>query len=283
MKKLGIKKYLIFAKSGIQTTVAYRGQIALWFLGSLLSAVLMGLLWWAIYDAHAAAGGSAMSADNMIGGFTFPQMLMYVVLSSIASELAFAAQSMGEIVDDVRAGLIGMRLMKPISYRAQLGFSSVGSFIARLFIIGLPLTLVGTLIMVFGFGLTGIVWYNVLLFIPACFLALLVRDAIEFLFGQLAFYTQAMFGVNTITQTLTGFLSGAMIPLSLFPAWAQTALEFTPFPSMISMPVRLFMGMLSRNEVLIAFAVSLAWIVALNVLGALLYKTSVRKVVVFGG
>ncbi len=283
MKKPGIKKYLIFAKSGIQTTLAYRGQIALWFLGSLISAVLMGLLWWAIYGAHAPAGGSAMSADNVIGGFTFPQMLMYVVLSSIAGELAFAAQSMGEIVDDVRYGLIGMRLMKPISYRAQLGFSSVGSFIARLAIIGVPLTLVGTVIMVFGFGLTGIVWYNILLSIPACFLGLLVRDAIEFLFGQLAFYTQAMFGVNAITQTLTGFLSGAMIPLSLFPAWAQTALSFTPFPSMISMPVRLFMGMLSWNEILIAFAVSLAWIVALNVLGLLLYKTSVHKVVVFGG
>ena len=283
MKKLGIKKYLIFAKSGMQTTFAYRGQIALWFLGSAISAVLTGLLWWAIYSAHAVDGMTAFSDTNTIGGFTFSQMLMYVILSSIVGELAFAAQSMGEITDDVRYGLIGMRLIKPISYRAQLGFTSVGSFFARVLIIGAPLTLVGTLVMVFGFGLTGIVWYNVLLFLPACFLSLLIRDAIEFLFGQVAFYTQAMFGIFSITEVVTGFLSGAMVPLSLFPSWAQTILSYTPFPSMISMPVRLFMGMLSLQDVLIAFAVSIAWIIGLNVLGALLYKTSVRKVVVFGG
>ena len=283
MKKLGIKKYFIFAKSGIQTTFAYRGQIALWFLGSTIKAVLTGLLWWAIYSAHAAENMTAFSDNNIIGGFTFAQMLMYVILSSIVAELAFAAQSMGEITDDVRYGLIGMRLIKPISYRGQLAFTSVGSFVARVLIIGAPLTLIGTLAMVFGFGLKGIVWYNVLLFIPASFLSLLIRDAIEFLFGQVAFYTQAMFGIFSITEVITGFLSGAFVPLSLFPAWAQTALSYTPFPSMISMPVRLYMGMLSLREVIIAFAVSIAWIIALNVLGALLYKTSVRKVVVFGG
>lgn len=283
MKKFGIKKYFIFAKSGIQTTFAYRGQIALWFLGSIITAVLTGLLWWAIYSAHAAENMTAFSADNVIGGFNFAQMLTYVMLSSIVVELAYAAMSMGEITDDVRYGLIGMRLIKPISYRAQLAFSSVGSFTARMLIIGAPLTLVSTLVMVFGFGLTGITWYNVILFVVACFLSLLIRDAIEFLFGQLAFYTQAMFGVFSITQVVTAFLSGAMVPLSLFPEWAQTVLSYTPFPSMISMPVRLFMGMLSWREVLVSFAVALAWIVALNVLGALLYKTSVRKVVVFGG
>lgn len=283
MKKFGLKKYLIFARSGFQTTIAYRAQIALWFFGSLIDVVLMGLLWWAIFSAHAEDGATAFADGNVIGGFTFTQMLMYVVLSSIVGELAFAARSMDEIITDVHYGFIGMRLIKPISYRAQLAFSSVGSFLARLIIIAAPLTVVGTLVLVFGFGLTGITWYNVLLFIPACFMSLLIRDAIEFLFGQVAFYTHAMFGVNSIMLVVTGFLSGGMVPLSLFPAWAQTALSYTPFPSMISMPARLFMGMLTWQETLISFAVSIAWIVALNVLCALLYKTSVRKVVVFGG
>ena len=283
MKRSQIKKYLIFVKSGVQTTIAYRAQIALWFTGALINVVLMWLLWWAIFSAHATEVQTAFSEDNVIGGFTFSQMLTYVTLSSIVGELAFAAQSIGEITEDVRYGLIGMRLIKPISYRAQLAFQSVGAFVARLFIIALPLTVVGTLVMVFAFGLTGITWYNVLLFVPACFLSLLIRDAIEFLFGQIAFYTQAMFGVNSIMLTVMGFLSGGMIPLTLFPVWAQTVLSYTPFPSTISTPVRLFMGMLSSQDTLVYFAMSIAWVVALNVLGALLYKTSVRKVVVFGG
>ena len=268
-----LKKYFIFTKSGIQTTIAYRGMIALWFLGGIINAVLMGLLWWAIYK---------FSPDSVIGGLAFPQMLMYVLMSSIVGELTFS-ETMGTITDDVRYGIIGMRLMKPISYRAQLGFTSFGSFAARFFIIGVPMTLIGSLVMVFGFGLKGIEWYNVLLFIPACVLALFTEDAIQFLFGQLAFRTQAMFGVHSMSNVIISFLSGAIVPLTLFPSWAQSILYYTPFPTMTSMPVRLFLGQLGFTELGISFAISVAWIIVLNVLGHLMYKTSVRKVVVFGG
>lgn len=273
MKRGGLKKYLIFAKSGIQTTLAYRGQVSLWMLGEVINAVLLGLLWWAIFN---------FSPESAIGGFTFPQMLMYVALSAVVGEVTHT-ETMGDIIDDVKYGLIGMRLMKPINYRAQLGFTAFGTFVARLLIIGAPLALAGTLIMVFGFGLTGIVWYNVLLFIPACFLGHLLKDAWNFLFGQLAFRTHAMFGVHSLSAVLISFLSGAMVPISLFPLWAQTVLYYTPFPSMLSMPVRLFLGLLGWKETAIAFAISIAWIIVLNVMGALMYKTSVRKVVVFGG
>ena len=273
MRAARLKKYLIFSKSGIQTTIAYRGQIALWFLGGIINAVLMGLLWWAIYK---------FSPQPVIGGFSFPQMLMYVFLSSIVGEITYA-ETMGTISDDVRYGLIGMRLMKPVNYRAQLAFTAFGSFLARFVIIAVPMTLVGTLVMVFGFGLEGILWYNVLLFIPACVFSLLTVDAIQFLFGQLAFRTQAMFGVHSMSNVIIGFLSGAMVPLTLFPMWVQNVLFFTPFPTMTSFPVRLFLGQLGYADILIQFGISALWLIALNIIGLLMYKTSVRKVVVFGG
>lgn len=267
------KKYMIFAKSGVQTTIAYRGQVALWFLGAIINAVLMGLLWWAIFS---------FSPEPRIGGYSYPQMLMYVVLSAVIGEMVFA-DTMGMIIDDVRYGLIGMRLMKPINYRWQLGFTSIGACAARFAVIGVPMMLIGTLTMVFGFGLDGIVWYNILLFIPACALSLMINDAFQFVFGQLAFRTQAMFGVSSMYNMILSFLSGAAVPLSLFPTWAQTVLEYTPFPFVISLPARLFLGQVGLTDVLISFGISIAWIVVLNVLGQLLYKTSVRKVVVFGG
>lgn len=273
-KRLGrLKRYFIFSKSGIQTTLAYRGQVALWFLGGVINAVLMGLLWWAIFS---------FSESDTVSGFTFPQMMMYVLLSTIVGEVTFS-ESMSSITDEVRYGTIGMRLMKPINYRAQLAFTGLGSFVARALIVGIPMTLVGTLVMVYGFGLGGITWYNILLFLPACFLAMLLNDAIDFLFGQLAFRTQAMFGVHSMSKVILGFLSGAMVPLAFFPMWAQTALMYTPFPSIMSFPVRLFLGQLAWADVAVGFGIAAAWTVLLNVIGLLLYKTSVRKVVVFGG
>ena len=52
---------------------------------------------------------------------------------------------------------------------------------------------------------------------------------------------------------------------------------------MMSMPVRLYLGVMSTNDVLISFAVAIAWLIGINIIGQLCYKTSVRKVVVFGG
>ena len=274
MKAKGrIKRYLIFTKAGFQTLIAYRGAVLLWTIGSIISATLMGLLWWAIFS---------FSENGIVGGFTYPQMLLYVILSTVVGQVA-SSSSMGTIVDDVRDGQIGMRLMKPISYRLQLCFSSIGESIGRMLIVGLPAIIIGTLIAVFGFGLTGLKWYNIILFFPACFLALLINEAYDFLFGQLAFRTQAMFGVSWVSGAIKSFLSGGMIPLTVFPTWAQRILGFTPFPFMVSMSVRIFLGVMSWTEMLTSFAIAIAWIVALNIIGALMYKTSVRKVVVFGG
>ncbi|MDE6618318.1 MAG: ABC-2 family transporter protein [Clostridiales bacterium] len=268
-----LKKYLIFARSGFQTTLAYRGMIFLWFFSAMISAVLMGLVWWAIYS---------FSPESMIAGYTFPQMLMYVILSAVVGEVIYT-NTLGDITDDVRWGLIGMRLMKPINYRVQLGVTAVGSFFARIIIIGIPVITVGTLTVVFGFGLQGIQWYNILLFVPACFLSALMFDAFGFLFGQLAFRTQAMFGVASMSQLVITFLSGGVVPISLFPAWAQTALTYTPFPTLVSLPIRIFLGQVGWMEMLISFAISIAWIVGLNVLAHFAYKSSVKHVVVFGG
>ncbi len=268
-----IKKYLIFARAGAQEIIAYRGMIVLWVFGALLNAVIMGLLWWAIFS---------FSPESVIGGYTYPQMLLYVILTAVVGEITYSG-TMGSITDDVRAGVIGMRLMKPVSYRGQLGFSSFGGFLMRTLIFGIPLIVAGTLIAVFGFGLEGLTWYNILGFIPAIMMSALFKDALEFLFGQLAFRTQAMFGVSTILQVIVMFLSGAMVPLTLFPGWAQNILMYTPFPSLVSFPVRLFLGQLTATETLVGFGISALWLVALNVIGSLLYKTSVRHVVVFGG
>lgn len=254
-------------------TLAYRGALLLWFIGAMVSAVLMGLVWWAIY---------AFSPESVIGGYAFPQMLMYVILSAVVGEVVYTS-TMGSITDDVRWGLIGMRLMKPINYRVQLGFTAMGEFLSRIILVGIPVITVGTLTVVFGFGLTGIQWYNILLFLPACVLSSLMFDAFDFLFGQLAFRTQAMFGVSSMSNIIMLFLAGGIVPIALFPAWAQTALAYSPFPTLISFPVRIFLGQVGWSEMLIAFAISIAWIVGLNVINHFAYKSSVKHVVVFGG
>ncbi len=268
-----LKIYSAFTKANFLLAFAYRGSVFLWLLGGLLTAVMSGLLWWAVFSF----GGS-----DAIGGFSYPQMLLYTVLSAVCAEVIYCGTA-DEIARDVRNGMIGMRLSKPISYQGMQAASAVGNFSGKLVIVGIPMMTIGTLVAVFGFGLDGIQWYNVLLFIPTLFLGMMLNNALGFMFGQIAFKTQAMWGVLSMTDLFISFLSGAVVPLSLFPSWAQNILAYTPFPSVMSLPVRLFLGMNSWEQTLIGLCSSVFWIVVLNVLGALWYKRSVRHVVVFGG
>lgn len=267
------KIYSSFTKTNFLLTFAYRGQVFLWLLGGLMVAVMTGLLWWAVFS---------FGSGESIAGFSYPQMLLYVIMSAICAETLYCGTA-DEIARDVRNGIIGMRLTKPISYQGQHAAMALGSFAGKLTVIGVPMIAIGTLVAVFGFGMGGIVWYNVLLFIPALLLGLLMQNAIGFMFGQIAFITQAMWGVLSMLDIFVSFLSGGIVPLSLFPSWAQSILTYTPFPSIISLPVRIFMGLCSAHEIWTGFLTSLFWIVILNILGALWYKRSVRHVVVFGG
>lgn len=268
-----IKIYSAFAKTDFLLTFAYRGQVLLWLLGGLIAAIMSGLLWYAVFS---------FGTSDTIAGFTFPQMLLYTIMSAICAEVMYC-ETAGDIARDVRQGMIGMRLTKPISYQGQHVAMSIGYFFGKLIVIGLPMIIIGTVVAVFGFGLTGIVWYNALIFFPAMFVGLLLRNAIGFAVGQIGFITQAMWGILSMLDVFLAFLSGAVVPISLLPDWAQTALLYTPFPSMTSLPVRIFLGVCGTREMLVGVATSLFWVVVLNILGALWYRRSIKHVVVFGG
>ncbi len=78
-------------------------------------------------------------------------------------------------------------------------------------------------------------------------------------------------------------LSGILVPLPLFPDWAQRALDFLPFRGLIDIPFRLYMGHLPPTEALPLFAQQLAWTVALVAFGRWLLARGLRRVVVQGG
>lgn len=267
------KKYGIFAKAGVQTTLAYRGYIFLWVIGAVVICVVNALLWYAIYR---------YSPEPVIGGFTYEQMLIYLIMNLVVGDVLYT-ETMSMISDDIIDGVIGMRLMKPINYRAQLGFTAIGAFVARIVIIGIPTMIIGLLVTIFGFGLACPQWWQILLYFVAAFLSLLILDALHFIFGQLAFKTQAIFGISMIMGTIINFLSGTVIPLSIYPEWAQAILEWTPFPALASTPVLIFMGQLGGMELFKQFMISIVWAVILNVLAFLSFRRSVRHVVVFGG
>ena len=79
-----------------------------------------------------------------------------------------------------------------------------------------------------------------MLFVVSTLLGTVVSFGIRFLLNLSAFWLLDARGVLAVWGTVGGLLSGLILPLAWFPAWAQAALAWTPFPALFQTPIDVF-------------------------------------------
>ena len=276
-----LKKYKPFLRAGAMDTMAYRFNILIWAGITVCEVACLVFLWLAVY--RSGEGG----IDAEIHGFTFREMISYVVLTTIFNFVTFNNDTMWFINSDIRKGTIGNYLIKPISYRAKFAATSFGSLLTMTVMFGLPfytaaLVTLGSL----GFlpHLTFPAFFAHLgLFLLVGLCASLLNDTIAYIFGVLCFYTSSGWGLNSLKVTLISFLSGTLLPLAFFPAGLREVVNWMPFAGMSQNPVLILMMKYDLAASLRCVALSAAWIAALELFAKLLFSHAIRKVTVQGG
>ena len=84
-------------------------------------------------------------------------------------------------------------------------------------------------------------------------------------------------------SALLSFLTGQLIPISLFPEFAQNIFGFLPFSSMVYTPVMVYLGKYSGSGLALALGKQALWVVLLYWLGSVIWKQVVKRLVVLGG
>ena len=113
--------------------------------------------------------------------------------------------------------------------------------------------------------------------------ALLLGCAITVLVTISMLWTISGEGFFYITATAVTVFSGMVIPLPLFPDWAQPILDFMPFRGLGDVPFRLYTGNIPAGDALPYLAQQAAWTVAMVVAGRWLLARGLRRLVVQGG
>jgi ABC-2 type transport system permease protein len=272
MKKF-IKTYWPFAANEIKSNFAYRGSFYLLIISRILSVFVTYFLWMAIYGS---------STNSVLGGLSQNEMAVYIFMSFVASSL-ISINIANEIGFNVVEGSIASYLIKPIDYRFSLLFKAIGIMVYRFFVpalfiwIGLETYKVFTL----GLPVTGII--NILTFMFSCILSFLIYVFFDFCFGMLAFYTTYMFGMAIIKAAVLAFLTGQLIPLSFFPEGLQKIFDFLPFASMNYVPVMIYLGNYSGNELVGVLLKQIIWVVLLYGFGSYLWSRITKRLIVLGG
>jgi len=277
--KKKLKLYLPFSKAGIKIELAYKAQIVMWIIISFIQTFFVLFLYNAIYR------NSPEGMESEINGFTFYDMVLYMITSFFFSFIMGSGDTSYDIWTDIKEGTIANTLTKPVSYRLRHLFTYFGVLTFDYIVIIIPF--LGIVYGIFlGIGLLQIeAWrfmLNILFFILFSIIAGFINNAISYFVGMLVFYTDHLFGLNMARNALQGFLGGQMVPLA-YMGVLGVVFSYTPFAFMNSVPVLTIMGKLEIIEIIKYLFIAIAWITVIELINHSIFKHALKKITVQGG
>ena len=226
------------------------------------------------YANHSEAG--------MIAGLSLKQIVSYTWLT----ELLLFMQPMSidnDILTKITTGDVGIELCRPIDLYFHW-FAKIAS--AKL----TPLFWRGSITLLFGLLMPA----TYRLSPPASllgFLCMLISCGSAFLlctaFGMLACTVRLNIawgdGPTYIIMLLGGVLSGAYLPLQLWPDFMQRFLLLQPFAGYLDIPLRLYIGSMPPRDAIWAIGMQLLWILVFIGAGKMLMAKRLKSIIVQGG
>lgn len=276
-----VKRYLPFYKAGAINMLAYKFNLFIWLIVSVLEVACVIFLWFAVYS------NSPEGMEAVINGYSFKEMITYLVTVNIFWFCTSNSNTLWSIDDEIKNGTIAMAFTKPISYRKRFIFTTLGVASMQFALVGLPLfTIAYTVFVLIGFieiASVGVFLIDILLFLVSTVIAVLLMDCVNYIFGVLCFYTSSSFGVNSIKEVIVSFLSGTLLPIAFFPSVVSTILSYLPFAGMSQNPVRILLMQIPITEGLKAIGLSLLWLIVLESAAKGLFCHASKKITVQGG
>ena len=107
--------------------------------------------------------------------------------------------------------------------------------------------------------------------------------AITVLVGITLMWTISGEGIVQLLPSVVMLLSGMLVPIPLFPDWAQPILEILPFSALVDAPYRVYLGNIPIEELGPVVLHQWVWIALLVMAGRALLKRGLKRMVIQGG
>lgn len=219
---------------------------------------------------------------GMIAGLSLKQIVSYAWLT----QLLFFMQPMSidsDILNKITTGDVGIELCRPIDLYFHWFAKTAASRLTPMFWRG-SITLLFGLIMPATYRLSP----------PASllgFVCMLISCGTAFLlctaFGMLACTVRLNItwgdGPTFIIMLIGGVLSGAYLPLQLWPDFMQPFLLLQPFAGYLDIPLRLYIGSMPPRDAIWAIGMQIVWIMVFVGIGKMLMFKRLKNIIVQGG
>lgn len=248
-------------------SMAYPFAFFCYMFGAVFPPLIAALVWRAAIES-----GAALPVDSSY-------VMTYFVLMAVVSMLTSSWLS-GFLANAIRNGRLSVWLARPGSLLYDMAANNLSEKAFKSVIL-FP--------MVAGFA-----WLfrgDVSLAAPAwrwgiaalaIVLGAVIAMSLDVAEGSLAFWIDDVSGLVRARSLLMAVLAGAVVPLALFPGWAQGFLMAQPFRFVLSFPLEVIVGGLSGTEVATGLALQVTYTVLFVTGARWLWKTGKRSYAAVG-
>ena len=265
-----VRKYISPVGQSIMRSLAFRTNCFTTFIGNLVYLIIIYYLWKAIF----ASVGTAE-----VCGMTFHETMVYLVLASAMYNFmnCWITYNLGE---EYISGEIIIDLIKPMDFQVYYFVTFIGRIIVNFVISFLPTFAIVLFIAKNDLILGG----NLVFYFVSIFIGIVINFGVDFFVGLICFYTESVWGINTMKDVLVALLSGATVPLAFFPSVFRKIVDFLPFQAIYNAPLEILtnpkLTTLDYCETLIR---QFAWAVVMILLCRIFWAVAKKRITVNGG
>jgi ABC-2 type transport system permease protein len=271
-----MRPYLAVVDARFRMLLQYRAAA----IAGVWTQIVFGLVLIMIYEAF------YRSSTATVQPMSFAHLASYVWLcQAFLAMLPWNADP--ELKAMVRSGAVAYELCRPVDLYALWYARAIAHRTAPTLLRCVPMAVFAMFVLpAFGQGdlaleppepAAGLAFATSLLttIVLACAMATLINITL--------LWTLAGEGIVMMASTVVAFFSGLLVPLPLFPDWAQTLLAWLPFAGLADQPFRIYTGVIPLEQIPLVLGRQLGWALVLVMFGRWLLSRGLRRIVVQGG
>jgi ABC-2 type transport system permease protein len=251
--------------------LAYRIHFSLQVLSGILSSIIVVFLWLAVYRS---------AGQGIIGGYSIAEMVTYLLGGGLLNSFILTTAENPETSQSIQDGTFSSLLIQPYSPFWLWFFRDLGSKVFLLF-----LGCLGYLVILFFFRDYLTIWASgthLTLFLCSVVLASLLQFFLFENLSLLSFWIENTYGIRFTMRVIMEVAGGAIVPLSFFPQILQKLFFLLPFPYLIYLPMRIYLGKIPLGEVHREMLMEVVWISVFSFLSMVLWKKGLRRYMAMG-
>lgn len=243
-----MEKYLSILKIGFQQELVYKAQFITWRLRNIIQILVFFYLWRSVFETQ-----------NSVFGYTTATIASYTFLLIVIRSIVMSTKA-NDVSGYISSGELSNYLLKPISFFKYIVVRDMPvkilNFAFSIIEISVLLFIIKPDVFIQN-NITQIVIFFLTLFIAVSifFLVVMIASSVPFWIPEAGWGFQFL-----IINIFVDFLSGAFFPLDVFPTAIKNFLMLTPFPYIIFVPIKTYLGDLNAFQNLQNIVVGIIWV-----------------------